>query len=309
MAMNYESEDTKKRKEYLEGLNASKPGAYQGENAQAAKDVMNGLLNRKGFQYDVNEDALYQQMKDNYIQQGKMAMMDTMGQAATMTGGYGNSYAQGVGQQAYNGYLQQLNDSLPEYYQMAQDAYDAEGNRMKEQYALLADQEAQDYSRFQDAWSRWNAEYQNARDAYESERSWDYGVAQDNAALAQAQVNYLISQGITPNQELLAATGYDQQYINQMLQANKRTGSTGGGPERKSSQTVTAADLTKMMNELRAAGASEAELQKFYMQANLDYHKAANEAFNNQSEKAQEEKEKKSAGSTWDKLVNTWLGR
>lgn len=229
MAINYtESDDTKKRREYLEGISTSKPTAYQSENSQATKNAMNTLLNRKAFQYDVNEDALYQQMKDDYIQQGKLAMQDTMGQAATLTGGYGNSYAQGVGQQAYNSYLQQLNDNLPEYYQMAQNAYDAEGDRLKEQYSLLADQEAQDYSRYQDAWNRWNSEYQNAQSAYETGRSWDYGVAQDNAVLAQTQVDYLISQGITPNAELLAAAGYDQQYIDQVVADNGGSGGSGG---------------------------------------------------------------------------------
>jgi hypothetical protein len=32
-----------------------------------------------------------------------MAMMDTMGKAAGLTGGYGSPYAQQVGQQAYQG--------------------------------------------------------------------------------------------------------------------------------------------------------------------------------------------------------------
>lgn len=287
MAINYaESADTKKRREYLEGLSASKPGAYQGENTQAAKDAMNALLNRKPFQYDVNEDTLYQQMKNDYIQQGKLAMQDTMGQAATLTGGYGNSYAQNVGQQAYNGYLQQVNENLPEYYQMAQNAYNAEGDRLKDQYALLADQEAQDYSRYQDAWNRWNSEYQNAQSAYETGRSWDYGVAQDNAALAQTQVNYLISQGITPNEELLAAAGYDQQYINQVVSANTPVKAVasysggGGGGGGGGKPPLTAQELREMYDKLKNAGASPTELKEFRMQATAEYKKVANEAFN-----------------------------
>lgn len=222
MAINYtESDYTKKRREYLEGLDSSKPSGYQSQNSQAVQDSLNSLLNRDKFQYDVNEDALWKQAKDNYISQGRMAMQDTMGQAATMTGGYGNSYAQGVGQQAYQGYLNQLNESLPEYYQLAQNAYDAEGDRMKEQYGLLSDQENQDYNRYMDSWNQWQQEYQNAQSAYESGRNWDYGVAQDNATLAQTQVNYLISKGITPNAELLAAAGYDQQYVNNVIKKAK----------------------------------------------------------------------------------------
>lgn len=310
MAINYaESDDTKKRREYLGSLSASKPTAYQGGNSQETKNAMSTLLNRKAFQYDVNEDALYQQMKDDYVQQGKLAMQDTMGQAAVMTGGYGNSYAQSVGQQAYNGYLQRLNDNLPEYYQMAQNAYDAEGNRLKEQYSLLADQEAQDYSRYVDSWNRWNTEYQNALGAYESGRSFDYGVAQDNAALAQAQVNYLISKGVMPNAELLAAAGYNQQYIDDVVKANTPVASAGasysgggGGPdEDPTGESVTAQDLMEMYDNLKAAGASQGELDEFKMRANADYHKAANEAFN--STKTEEKKK----GPTGKKVSSAYL--
>lgn len=101
-------------------------------------NAMNAILNRKGFSYDLNGDALYQQYKDNYITQGKQAMMDAAGQAAAMTGGYGNSYAQTVGQQTYQGYLQGLNDKIPELYQLALDRYNSEGDRLATNYGLLS---------------------------------------------------------------------------------------------------------------------------------------------------------------------------
>lgn len=87
--------------------------------------------NRGDFTYDLNGDALYQQYKDKYIQQGKLAMADTMGQAAAMTGGYGNSYAQSVGQQAYQASLDNLNDIVPELYAMALDRYNQKGQDSK----------------------------------------------------------------------------------------------------------------------------------------------------------------------------------
>ena len=64
--------------------------------------VRDKVLNRSPFTYDMNEDMLYQQYKDSYTRQGKLAMQDTMGQAAALTGGYGNSYATTAGQQTYN---------------------------------------------------------------------------------------------------------------------------------------------------------------------------------------------------------------
>lgn len=261
MAINYtESDYTKKYKEYLDSLDSSKPTTYESQYRQATQDSLDKLLNREKFQYDVNEDALWQQAKDRYIQQGRMAMQDTMGQAAAMTGGYGNSYAQGVGQQAYQGYLQQLNDSLPEYYQLAQDAYDAEGNRLKEQYGLLSDQESQEYDRYLDSWNQWQQEYQNAQSGYESGRSWDYGVAQDNAALAQTQVKYLISKGITPNPGLLAEAGYDEQYVKTAIKKAKEAAAagsssaySGGGGSTSSSDDEIAVDFVNNMMQ-KASG-------------------------------------------------------
>ena len=50
-------------------------------------------LAAKPFEYDINQDELYQQMAERYRQQGNLAMRDTMGQAAAMTGGFNSSAA------------------------------------------------------------------------------------------------------------------------------------------------------------------------------------------------------------------------
>ena len=139
------------------------PGEYKSEWATQLKDLMDSIMNREKFSYNFNEDALYQQYKDKYIQQGKMAMADTMGQAAAMTGGYGNSYAQSVGQQAYQASLDNLNDVIPELYGMALDKYNMEGQELLNQYGLLMDRENLDYGRYRDAVSD-----------YLTERGFDY---------------------------------------------------------------------------------------------------------------------------------------
>ena len=172
----YQESDTVKQAEAM--LNeqlAQKPGEYQSAWQQQLNDAINKILNREKFSYDLNGDALYQQYKDKYIQQGKMAMMDTMGQAQAMTGGYGNSYAQSVGQQAYQQNLQQLNDIVPELYQMAYDQYSQEGQDMYNQAALMAQQEDRDYGRYQDAMNAWQTERDYLAGRYDSERNYDYG--------------------------------------------------------------------------------------------------------------------------------------
>ncbi len=133
-------------------------------------DIVNKILNREKFSYDLNGDALYQQYKDKYIQQGKMAMQDTMGQAAAMTGGYGNSYAASVGNQAYQAQLNNLNDVIPELYQMAYDKYNQEGQDLYNQYGMLSDDRNMEYGMWGDKYNRLVAD----RDYYSNEANNAY---------------------------------------------------------------------------------------------------------------------------------------
>ncbi len=152
-----------------------KPGQYQSTWKGQLNDTINQILNRNKFSYDVNGDALYQQYKDQYVQQGKLAMMDTMGQAAALTGGYGNTYGQSVGQQAYQAYLQKLNDVVPELYGMALDQYNQEGQALYDRAALMAQQEDQDYARYMDGLNAWLNERNYLAGRYDTERDYDYG--------------------------------------------------------------------------------------------------------------------------------------
>ena len=166
---------------------ANKPGSYTSPWQAQLNDAISKIMNREKFSYDLNGDALYQQYKDQFINQGKMAMMDTMGQAAAMTGGYGNSYAQSVGQQAYQGHLQQLNDKIPELYQLALSKYQMEGDDLYNQYAMLGAQEEQEYGRYRDTVSDYNAELDRLQNRYDAERDYDYGMWADNRDFGYGQ--------------------------------------------------------------------------------------------------------------------------
>ena len=153
-----------------QNLKNNSPGEWTGgQYGEQLNNALNDILNRKKFTYDLNGDMLYQQYKDQYITQGKQAMMDTMGQAAALTGGYGNSYAQSVGQQTYQGYLQGLNDKIPELYNLALNAYNAEGDRLKDNYGILSDQYGREYGEFQDKLSQWNTDVDRAYNIYNNE--------------------------------------------------------------------------------------------------------------------------------------------
>ena len=115
---------------------------YTNTKNQPYIDQLNALydqiVNRKPFQYDLNGDLLYRQMADRYTQLGQQASMDAMGQAAMLTGGYGNSYAAQVGNQANQQYLTALNDAIPDLYQQAYNVWSGENDRMLQLYQMAA---------------------------------------------------------------------------------------------------------------------------------------------------------------------------
>lgn len=183
-----ESDAVRQAKENLNSL--QKPGAYQSQWQQSLNDIIGKIQNREKFTYDLNGDALYQQYKNQYMTQGQQAMMDTMGQAAALTGGYGNSYAQSVGQQTYQGYLQQLNDKVPELYQLALDQYNREGEDLYNQYSLYADRDETEYGRYRDTVSDYNTERDYLTGRLDSEKSFDYGQYRDTVADDQWQTEF-----------------------------------------------------------------------------------------------------------------------
>ena len=181
-------------------------------------DQMNALfdkiMNRQDFSYDLKNDPMYAQYRDQYTQQGQMAMMDTVGQAAALTGGYGNTYGQAVGQQQYNAYLQQLNDVVPELYDRAYGRYQQEGQDLMNQYALTADREADDYGRYMDSYNQYwdNIGFLQG----EEDRAYDRGMESDAIGYDRMQDNkaYLLDlmakTGYVPSAEELAAAGMSQ---------------------------------------------------------------------------------------------------
>ena len=161
-------------------------GPYQYSQEELYKAVMDKILNREDFTYDFNGDALYQQYKDKYIKQGKMAMGDAIGQASAMTGGYGNSYAQSVGQQAYQAQLENLNDIVPELWQAAYDQYRQEGQELYNQFSMLGT----DRDR---AYGEWNDGYNKVKDALGIARS-DYYDGADMFYTEQSNKNSVAGQ-------------------------------------------------------------------------------------------------------------------
>ena len=169
----------------LEEYQQNRPAEYTSRWKDQMDGILGDILNRKDFSYDVKADPLYQQYRDQYTRNGQLAMRDTMGQAAQMTGGYGNSYAQQAGQQTYNGYMQGLTDKIPELYSLALQAYNNKQNDLLTRYNVLGTAENQEYGRYQDGMNAYNAELDRLLNQFNTERSYDYGQYRDSVTDAQ----------------------------------------------------------------------------------------------------------------------------
>ena len=176
------------------------------------------IVNRPAFRYDPAGDPLYQSYRTQMVGEGQRAMRDTMGQAAALTGGYGSSYAQSVGQQEYEYYLRRLGQVMPQLYRAAWERYSAEGDelrglfdstmamaqdevgRAKDRYDMAAKLEEQAYQREQDRLDR-----ELAREQLQYQRQ-QAGYSQ---MLAQEKLNYERGEKSYQNMmKLITQSGY-----------------------------------------------------------------------------------------------------
>lgn len=185
---------------------------------------------RDPFSYDMASDGLYKQYADQYTRLGSQAMQDTLGQAAALTGGYNSSYAQNAGQQAYQGYLDQLNDIVPELYEQAWERYEQEGNDLVNRAQMAADVYGQEVT---DYWN--NMEYWADR-ADQEQSFWQ--TKQDNKQTAYSNLVTTISNtGYSPTDAELTASGMSREeanawrnyWITQNGGTVSGTGGSGGG--------------------------------------------------------------------------------
>lgn len=193
------------------------------------KGWLNEIDNYEQFKYDLNADMLYKQYVDNAMMQGQTAMQDTMAQAAALTGGYGNSYAAAVGNQAYQNYITQANNNIPAFQQMAMNVWQSGLDQLMNQYNAgtqqlnnLLNLDAQALARWQAnenlAFSAWQANEQNAYN------QWLAGYNQVNDQYG---------------------TGKD--YYGTLMELEKASGGSGSGSSGNKASTTSSASSTSKL--------------------------------------------------------------
>lgn len=184
------SQRVQQAKAALEEQKKNRPEEYQSGWEAQLQELMGRILDREEFRYNLDGDALYRQYRDQAMRDGRLAMQDTIGQAAALTGGYGNTYAQSVGQQAYDRQLGTLSGKIPELYALALDQYRQQSQELQNRYNMLSGQERQDYARYQDALSAWQQEADRLWQDYTDSRDFDYGAYRDGMDDLHWQQNF-----------------------------------------------------------------------------------------------------------------------
>lgn len=208
-----ESDEVKQAQEDLKNHYNSKPGDYQSNYADQIQGLLKDYENTKDFQYDFNADPLYQQYKDQYIQQGKMAMQDTMGNAAALTGGYGSSYASTAGNQAYQSSLNDLNNVIPSLYDRAYSKYRDDKSDKLQHMQVLQNLDDSDYKKYQDTLSDYynTLNYLQSQSQYLSES--DYNRYLNQLAQWQYELEYYTGRADAAQQQSNWQSEQNRQYM------------------------------------------------------------------------------------------------
>ena len=201
---------------------------------QKARETAAALLDRPAFSYDPAGDPIYQTARDQAVRLGRRAMEDTLGRAASLTGGYASSYAQTLGANAYNDQISRLAEKLPDYYDRARKAYDSETGELRDALSTAIGLYDKDYTAWldrQEALER-EAAARTKQDQWEREFAWDKEkwaaqLAAQQAASAESQdrsdrstnrsyayrmAMLALQQGLSVSDDLLETAGIDKAY-------------------------------------------------------------------------------------------------
>lgn len=247
---------------YLQRLNKlenNAPGEFQSQYSSDIQNIINSIKNREQFKTDdVFKSDLYNTMREQAIQNGQKSMRDTMGSAQAATGGYGSTYAQAAGQQAYDNALANFNNTTMDIYDRVYNQYLQEGQELYNQLNMYNNQDSIDYNRYRDT----VADYQTDRNYYagrydsswnqdmsqyqqdQAMRQWveNYAYQKTQDALAQqnwqTQFDYQKQQDALAQQNWQAQFDYQkQQDAQQLALAYARARSSGSGSSRKSKKS------------------------------------------------------------------------
>lgn len=215
---------------------------FQWDQDEELNALLDEILNSQDFSYRLDGDALYRQYRDQAVENGRLAMADTMGQAAALTGGYANSYAQSVGQQAYNKELGTLADRIPELYNLAMEQYKLKSQNLKDKYSLLSGQKQDAFDQYESSLSAWQQEANQLWKAYADARDADYDAYRDDIKDWQWE-----------QEQDESRRRYDQKWEAEHPSVSQASSSSGGTGQSKQTDQTTQSSGQKAPNSVASA--------------------------------------------------------
>ena len=260
---------------HLNKLEKNAPGEFQSQYSSDIQNIINSIKNREQFKTDdVFQSDLYTTMREQAIKNGQKSMRDTMGSAQAATGGYGSSYAQAAGQQAYDNALANFNNTTLDIYDRVYNQYLQEGQELYNQLNMYNNQDAIDYNRYRDTVADYQADRNYYAGRYDSSWSQDMSQYQQNQAMQQwaenyayqktqdalAQQNWQTQFDYQKEQDALAQQNWQAQFDYQKEQDAKQlalayakarsSGSSKSGSSKSKSTTYSSDDLVNFAKDL-----------------------------------------------------------
>ena len=229
---------------------------YNNQYAEQQQALLDAIINRPDFSWSKEEDPQWSSYKKSYLREGDRATENALGQAAAASGGRPSTAAVTAATQAGDYYATQLNDIIPTLYKQAYDQYLNEYNMSLQDLNAVNNQEQLDYAKYLDQLGQYNTDrnfaynqylsdfdiLQNQLASLQGQDSVDYSRWMDRvnlyeqnqaeeADLARAQVDAILSAGGSPSADLVGASGYTNEYVQALQAAYQRqlAAQSGGG--------------------------------------------------------------------------------
>lgn len=199
------SADTDEYYDLMKDAEENRPDPFKSRYEGAIQTILDGILDPKNQKFDINNDANYQVLYNQYAQryqaQADRGMRDTMGAMQAATGGYGSTAATAAAGQAYDRTMEGLNDRNLQLMQMAYQMYGDEQANRYNQLGAVTGLDNTDYARYRDTVGDWMADrnyyanqyqnmYGNDWNKYSFDTNMDWNEYTDRANRAWQEFSY-----------------------------------------------------------------------------------------------------------------------
>ena len=153
-----------KARTQLDEFEATRPDPYKSQWTDKIGDVTNQLEGMKDFSYDPTRDAAYEQYKNSYTRQAKLANENAQANASAISGGYGSSYGTQAGQSAYQNAMAGLSSATNGLYNQALNQYTQKKSDLNTKLSAYQQADARDLEQYNTKYQNWEnqlAYYQN----------------------------------------------------------------------------------------------------------------------------------------------------